>query len=101
MKIHFPPEAPIKSSSSSSFSKFALICPTHDSWAPAAITSRNSDLVRLTLIAKLSSTKNTAALPLLLLARSLIFSISSTMLRLDRNRIESPKKPVTVQNSHP
>ena len=31
MKIHFPPEAAIRSSSSSSRSRLALICPTHDS----------------------------------------------------------------------
>ena len=101
MKIHLPPEAAIRSISSSSFNRLALICPTHESLAPAAIISRSSDFVRFTLMAKLSSTKNTAICPRVERARALSRSISSTMLWLVRNRIESPKNPVTVQNSHP
>ena len=42
--------------------------------------SRSSDLVRFTLMAKLSSTKNTAILPFEARARSFSSSISSTML---------------------
>jgi len=67
----------------------------------AAIISRSSDLVRLALMAKLSSTKNTATCPLVRRARAFNSSSSSTMLWLDRKRMESPKNPVTVQNSHP
>src|SRR6516164_11689138 len=101
MKIHLPPDVAIKSSNSGSRSRLALIWPTQESSAPAAMMSRSSDFVRLTLIAKLSSTKNTANLPRVRRARSLRRSISLTMLSLLRNRIESPKNPVTVQNSQP
>src|SRR3989442_9327253 len=91
----------IRSISSSSRSRLALICATQLISAPAPMIARRSDLVRFTLMAKLSSTKKTAILPLLARARSFSISISCTMLSLVRNRIESPKKPVTVQNSHP
>ena len=63
--------------------------------------SRSSDLVRFTLMAKLSSTKKTAILPRVLPRARLQRSISSTMLWLVRKRMESPKNPVTVQNSQP
>ena len=69
MKIHLPPEAAIRSTSSSSRSKLALICATQWTWAPAAMMSRSSDLVRLTLMAKLSSMKKTAIWPFSLRAR--------------------------------
>src|ERR1022692_2576602 len=101
MKIHLHPESAIRSTSSSSRNRLALICPTHDTCAWAAMMSRSSDFVRFPLMAKLSSTKNTATCPLVRRARAFNSSSSSTMLWLDRNRIESPKNPVTVQNSHP
>ncbi len=63
MKIHLPPESAIRSTSSSSRSRLALIWATQESCAPAAMMSRSSDLVRFTLMAKLSSTKKTAILP--------------------------------------
>jgi len=63
--------------------------------------SRSNDFVRFTLIAKLSSIKNTAIWPRSFLARSFSSKSSFTTLSLVRNRIESPKNPVTVQNSHP
>ena len=100
-KTHLPPDSAIKSTNSSSCSRFALICPTQESCAPAAMMSRRSDFVRFPLMAKLSSTKNTAIFPRVRLARSFRSNISSTMLWFERNRIESPKNPVTVQNSHP
>ena len=65
IKIHLPPAAAIKSTSSSSRSKLALIWATQCTWASAAMMSRSSDLVRLILMAKLSSIKNTAIWPLL------------------------------------
>src|SRR5262249_59637608 len=49
--------------------------------------------VRLILMAKLSSIKNTATCPLSLSARAFNSSSSSTTLSLVRNLIESPKKP--------
>ena len=101
MKIHLPPDSAIRSTSSSSRSRLALICATQESCAPAAMMSRSSDFVRFTLMAKLSSTKKTAILPLRARRALLQRSISSTMLSLVRKRIESPKKPVTVQNSQP
>jgi len=57
-------EAAIKSRSSESRSRLALIWATQLSSAPAAMMSRRRDLVRFTLMAKLSSTKKTANLPL-------------------------------------
>jgi len=58
-------------------------------------------LVRLMLMAKLSSMKKTAIWPRSLLARAFRRSSSLTTLSLVRKRMASPKKPVTVQNSHP
>src|ERR1700756_3655707 len=63
IKIPLPPEAAIKSTSSSSRSRLALICATQKTWAFAAMMSRSSDLVRFTLMAKLSSMKKTAIWP--------------------------------------
>ncbi len=63
--------------------------------------SRSSDLVRLMLMAKLSSMKKTAIWPFSLRARAFNSSSSLTTLSLVRKRIESPKNPVTVQNSQP
>ena len=63
MKIHLPPEAAIRSTSSSSRNKLALIWATQCTWALAAMMSRSNDLVRFTLIAKLSSMKKTAIWP--------------------------------------
>ena len=63
MKTHLPPEAAIRSTSSSSRKRLALICATQCTWALAAMMSRSSDLVRLTLMAKLSSMKKTAIWP--------------------------------------
>ena len=60
MKIHLPPEAEIRSTSSSSRSRLALICATQNTCAFAAMMSRSGDFVRFTLIAKLSSMKKTA-----------------------------------------
>jgi len=60
MKIHLPPEAAIRSTSSSSRSRLALIWATQCTCALAAMMSRSNDLVRFTLMAKLSSMKNTA-----------------------------------------
>ncbi|MBK8314566.1 MAG: hypothetical protein IPL01_11340 [Acidobacteria bacterium] len=45
--------------------------------------------------------EKTAIWPPSLLARAFNCSNSLTTLSLLRKRIESPKKPVTVQNSHP
>ena len=101
MKIHRPPEAAIRSRSSSSRNRLALICATQCTWALAAMMSRKSDLVRFTLMAKLSSIKKTAIWPSSLCARAFNRSSSSTTLSLLRKRMESPKKPVTVQNSQP
>ena len=53
------------------------------------------------LIAKLSSIKKTATCPRSFRARRLSISSSLTTLSLVRKRMESPKNPVTVQNSHP
>src|SRR5438105_3060968 len=61
--------------------------------------SRNSALVRLILMAKLSSIKNTITWPRAFRVRRFSRSNSSSMLSLLRNRIESPKNPVTLQNS--
>ena len=63
MKIHLPPEAAIRSTSSSSRNRLALICATQFTCAPAAMMSRSSDFVRFTLMAKLSSIKKTAIWP--------------------------------------
>ena len=63
--------------------------------------SRNRDLVRLMLIAKLSSMKKTAIWPRSFLARAFSKRSSLTTLSLVRKRMESPKNPVTVQNSQP
>ena len=49
----------------------------------------------------LSAMKKTAILPRVRCARAFRRSISSTMLWLERKRIESPKNPVTVQKSQP
>src|SRR4029077_14748005 len=81
--------------------RFALICATQKTWAFAAMMSRSSDLVRLTLMAKLSSMKKTAIWPPSLRARAFSSSNSLTTLAFVRNRMESPKNPVTVQNSQP
>ena len=70
MKTHFPPDSAIRSTSSSSRSRFALICATHGNCAPAAMMSRSSDLTRLRLMARLSSMKKTATCPRSRLARS-------------------------------
>ncbi len=58
MKIHLPPEASIRSTSSSSRSRLALICAIQGSCAPASMMSLSRDFVRLMLMAKLSSIKN-------------------------------------------
>ena len=63
--------------------------------------SRSSDLSRFLFIARLSSIKNTAIWPRSFLARAFSRSSSSMTLSLVRKRIESPKNPVTVQNSQP
>jgi hypothetical protein len=60
MNIHLPPEAAIRSTSSSSRKRLALICAIQFICAPAAMMSRNNDLVRFILMAKLSSMKKTA-----------------------------------------
>ena len=65
MKTHLPPDSAIRSTSSSSRSRLALICATHGSCAPAAMMSRSSDFVRLMLMARLSSMKKTAIWPAL------------------------------------
>ena len=101
MKIQRPPDSAIRSTSSSSARRFALICATHGRIAPAAIISRKSPFNRFLLIARLSSMKKTAIWPLSLFARAFSRRSSSTTLSLVRNLIESPKKPVTVQNSQP
>ena len=101
INTHLPPASAIRSTSSSSPSKFALICATQGSVAPAAIISRRSDLSLFLLIARLSSMKKTAICPFSALARALSLKSSSTTLSFERKRIESPKKPVTVQNSQP
>ena len=62
--------------------------------------SRNSDFVRLILIAKLSSTKNTEISPPLALACFQCQEFVDNTL-IGAERIESPKNPVTVQNSQP
>src|SRR5207302_7158271 len=62
---------------------------------------RSRDFVRLILIAKLSSMKKTMTWVRAFRARRLSLKSSSTMLLLVRKRIESPKNPVTVQNSQP
>jgi hypothetical protein len=79
----------------------ALICATHGTCAPAAMMSLSSAFVRLTLMARLSSMKKTATCPRSRRARPFRRSNSPTTDSLVRNRIESPKKPVTVQNSQP
>ena len=101
MNTHFPPDAAIRSQSSSSRNRLALICATQCTCAFAAMISRNSDLVRFTLMAKLSSMKKTAIWPFSFRARAFNISSSFTTLSFVRKRIESPKNPVTVQNSHP
>src|SRR5215472_10449166 len=101
MKIHLPPEAAIRSTSSSSRSRLALICATQCTCALAAMMSRSNDFVRFTLMAKLSSIKKTAIWPPSSRARAFSSNNSFTTLSLVRNRMESPKNPVTVQNSHP
>src|SRR5438874_8067509 len=63
--------------------------------------SRSSDFVRRRLIAKLSSMKKTAIFPFLRFSRDLSAKSSLITLSLERKRMESPKKPVTVQNSQP
>ena len=63
--------------------------------------SRKRDFTRLTLMARLSSMKKTATCPRSLRARSLSRSSSPMTDSLVRKRMESPKKPVTVQNSQP
>src|SRR5260370_40596298 len=63
--------------------------------------SRNNDFVRFTLMAKLSSMKKTAIWPPSLLARAFNIINPFNTLSLVRKRMESPKKPVTVQNSQP
>ena len=62
--------------------------------------SRSNDFVRFTLMAKLSSMKNTAIWPPSPLCARCQQS-SFTTLSFVRKRMESPKNPVTVQNSHP
>ncbi len=101
IKTHLPPEAAIRSTSSSSRSRFALIWATQFNCAPAAMMSRRRDLVRLTLMAKLSSMKKMAIWPSSLWARFFKSRSSLTTLSFVRKRMESPKNPVTVQNSQP
>src|SRR6266404_6202586 len=101
MKIHLPPAAAIRSTSSSSRSRLALIWATQCTCALAAMMSRSNDFVRFTLMAKLSSMKNTAIWPPSSRARAFSSSSSFTTLSFVRKRMESPKNPVTVQNSHP
>src|SRR5258707_918889 len=72
IKIQVPPAAAIRSTSSSSRRRLALICAIQWTCALAAIMSRSSDLVRFTLIAKLSSMKNTAILPPSLAAKRFV-----------------------------
>ncbi len=91
----------MRSRNSTSRSRLALIWATQCTCALAAMISRNSDLVRFTLMAKLSSIKKTTIWPSSLRARALSRRSSSTTLSLLRKRMESPKKPVTVQNSQP
>src|SRR6266702_4176228 len=61
--------------------------------------SRNRDFVRFELIAKLSSTKKTPAVPRSDCTLRFKRRNSPMTLWLDRKRITSPKNPVTVQNS--
>ena len=57
--------------------------------------------MRRTLMAKLSSMKNTAIFPFCRFSRAFSAKSSLTTLSLERKRMVSPKKPVTVQNSQP
>ena len=93
IKIHLPPDSAIRSTNSSSRSRLALIWPTQESCAPAAMMSRSNALVRFTLMAKLSSTKKTAILPCVRSARAFSRSISSTMLWFERKRIGVAEEP--------
>src|SRR5438445_10703529 len=90
-----------RSTSSSSRNRLALICATQCTCALAAMISRSNDFVRFTLMAKLSSMKKTAIWPPSARARDFSSNSSFTTLSLVRKRIESPKNPVTVQNSQP
>ena len=101
MKTQQPPDAAMRSTSSSSRRRLALICATQGTCAPAAMMSLRSDFVRFMLMARLSSMKKTATCPRSRRARSLSLSSSETTDSFVRKRIESPKKPVTVQNSQP
>ena len=101
MKIHLPPLWAISETSSSSRSRFMLICATQGTWASRAMISRSSDLVRRGLMAKLSSMKKTAIFPFSRFSSAFSISSSLTTLSFERKRMESPKKPVTVQNSQP
>ena len=101
MNTHLQPASAIRSTNSSSRNRFALICAIHGNCASAAMMSRSRDLVRLILIAKLSSIKKIVILPRSFSARRLSRSSSATTLSFERKRIESPKNPVTVQNSQP
>src|SRR5207248_8117611 len=65
MKTHLPPEAAIRSTSSSSRNRLALIWATQWTWALAAMMSRSNDLVRFRLMAKLSSMKKNCHLAFL------------------------------------
>src|SRR5438445_623959 len=63
MNTHLQPDSAIRSTNSSSRSRLALICAIHGNCASAAMMSRSKDLVRLILIAKLSSIKKIVILP--------------------------------------
>src|SRR5713226_4866553 len=81
--------------------QIGVIWATQCTCALAAMMSRSNDFVRFTLMAKLSSMKNTAIWPPSSRARAFSSKSSFTTLSLVRKRMESPKNPVTVQNSHP
>src|SRR5215475_13827340 len=86
MKTHLPPEAAIRSTSSSSRSRLALICATQCTCALAALMSRSNDFVRFTLMAKLSSMKNTAIWPPSSHARAFIGAKPDGVAKKSRHR---------------
>src|SRR6267142_2108898 len=100
MKIHLAHEAAIRSTSSSSRSRFALIWATQCTCAFAAMMSRSSDFVRFTLIAKLSSMKNTAICPPSSRARAFIGPKANGVAKKSRHGAELTTVRTTPPGFH-
>ena len=101
MKIQMPPEAAIRSTNSSSRSRFALICATQIHLGIRGNDGAQQRLRAFDVDGEIVVDEKDGDLAALFFARAFNSKSSFTTLSLLRNRMESPKNPVTVQNSHP